>query len=120
MPSLLGGVIRGFKAEFSPESADLIRGSAIRRGSTIAMQNSALWIRIGLRTPILTALSAKSRRNYATSLLIWFGQPELGGAPIGFKAELSPESTDLAKADNTGWRRPRIQGGIPPCVYGFD
>ena len=117
-PSILGGFIIGFTDIRYP--TDLIRGASIGHIATELLQNSALILSVGLRTPIFGGdIPEVEAELYAISLVIWLRQRKFGGASLGFKAASRPESTDLAKSANTGRHRPRRHGGIPPCAQGF-
>ena len=82
-PSILGGFIIGFTDIRYP--TDLIRGASIGHIATELLQNSALILSVGLRTPIF------------------------GGDIREVQAELRPKSADLVKTEEIGRRFPRAQ-----------
>ena len=83
------------------------------------MRNSALSIRIGLRTPLSGGAIREVKEELRRKSTDFVKTEEIGRRFLGFKDALRTESTDLAKVANTGRHRPRSDGGIPPCAQGF-
>ena len=86
-----------------------IRTSDIGEISADVMQNSALSLRILLQAPILGGVIREAQAELRHKPTDFIKTEEIGRRPLVFSDEFRPESTDLAKAANNGWRRPRSQ-----------